>query len=77
LPRRKNLDFIADIPNVESVNIPTTFKPDAKAYYNTSVDPIYSVKPIGHDVYQTDIQKQKKELGLFDSEFKTQSQYLD
>ena len=55
LPRRKNLDYIADLPNAMDVNIPTTYKEEKHSYYNTAVDPLYSTKPLGHDVYTTNI----------------------
>lgn len=57
LPRRKNLDYIADIPSAEDVNIPLKFDISDKKYYNTKVDPLYSTKPLGHDVFTTDIMK--------------------
>eukprot|EP00347_Sterkiella_histriomuscorum_P012028 403370167 len=78
LPRRKNLDFIADIPNATDVNIPVKIhSTEQKLYYNTKVDPLYSTKPLGHDIYNTDIQKQKKELGTFDDKWLLQDQNLD
>ena len=78
LPRRKNLDYIADIPNALDVNIP--MKPNTTAirpYYNTQVDPLYSTKPLGHDVFDTDIVKQKKELGTLDDKWRDQQLHAD
>jgi hypothetical protein len=57
LPRRKNLNYIADITGSDQININLNTGPEKLNYYNTSVDPLYSMKPIGHDVYKTDIQK--------------------
>lgn len=52
MPRRKNLDFTADIPNASEMNIQLDYKGDnGRAYHNTSVEPLYSMKTIGHDVY--------------------------
>jgi len=39
------------------VNIPLTSKNIDKKYYNTKTDPLYGIKPLGHDIYNTDIIK--------------------
>ena len=70
LPRRKNLDYISDIPNAEEVNIPMKYDVDIRKCYDTKTDPLYNTKPLGHDVYQTDIIKQKRELGMLDRDWK-------
>ena len=59
MPRRKNLDFIDDLPFTDQNNIPssTSNLENLKKYYDTSVDPLYHTKPIGHDVLTTDIMK--------------------
>jgi hypothetical protein len=67
LPRRKTLNYIADIPDSDKNNINMKEMPSYKGYYDTKVDALYGMKPIGHDVYNTDIMKQKKELGVLDS----------
>ncbi|CDW90576.1 UNKNOWN [Stylonychia lemnae] len=77
LPRRKNLDYIADIPNAQEVNIPMKFYDSDRKYYNTKTDPLYHTKPLGHDVFTTDIIKQKKELGVMDNKWYDQELNYD
>ena len=62
LPRRKNLDFVADMPGSDQLNIQLATE-HKKNYYDTKTDPVYSTKPLGHDVFSTDIEKQRKDLG--------------
>ena len=57
LPRRKDLNYTADIDKANEVNIKLDGMKLKDGYYNTKVDPLYSLKPIGHDVFNTDITK--------------------
>ena len=57
LPRRKDLNYVADIPGASDVNIKLDGLGGRDKYYDTKVDPLYSLKPIGHDVFNSDITK--------------------
>ena len=61
LPRRKRLDD-PDLPGDKALEFKLPGqKVDLKSgYYDTSVDPLYNIPALGHDVYNTNIGKQKK-----------------
>ena len=69
LPRRKNLDFVNDIPGVNNVHIQLSLKDNnsKRKYYDTKTDPLYNAKSLGHDVFNSDITKQRNDFELFDN----------
>ena len=75
LPRRKNLND----PSVPSDHALSFKSAAAKrdTYYDTSTDPIYNLPVLGHDVFTTDIMKQKKELGVIDLKSKLDQESVD